>query len=83
MIQTHISCNGFQPAARGGTLPQLAEALIRFQENLLRDVFRFRLVGDQTHSRAKYHVLVVLHEHLELLCVCHRLAATLRGLSYV
>ena len=40
------------------------------------------LVGHETHSRAKYHILVVLHEHLELLCICHRLVETLRSLFY-
>ena len=39
-------------------------------------------VGDQTHRGAKHHVLVGLHERLELLRICHDQAATVQGSCY-
>ena len=83
MVQTQIPGDGLEPAARGRIVLELVEALECFQENFLRHVLRFGLVGEQTHGRAKYHVLVVPHEHLELLGICHRLTAALQGLSYL
>jgi hypothetical protein len=40
------------------------------------------MAGEQTHGRAKYHVLVVPHEHLELLRIGHGMGITLRGGFY-
>src|ERR1043165_4989931 len=79
MIQAHIRCDRSQPPARCRAVAQVRETLVGFQENFLSDVFRFGPVGGQAQGSAKYHVLVVPHEYLELLRICHRLAW---GLSY-
>ena len=81
MIQTEIGGDGLEPAAHGRAALQLAETLICAQEHFLGHVFGFRLIGEQTHGRAKYHVLVIPHERLELLRICHGRAAALGGSS--
>ena len=83
MIQTEIGGDGLEPAAHGRAALQLAEPFIRAQKHFLGHVFGFRLIGEQTHGRAKYHVLVIPHERLELLRICHGRAAALGGSSYI
>ena len=81
MIQTQVGGYRLEPSASGWAVLQLLETLVSFQKRLLGDVFGFGLINDQAHSGAEYHVLVILHERLELLRVCHRVAVTARGLS--
>ena len=80
MIQAHVSGDGLEPAGHSRAVPQLGKALVRFEEDLLRNIFGLCLIGDEAHSRAEYHVLVLAHKRLELFCVCHPSAATVRQL---
>ena len=82
MIQAEIGGDGFKPAARRRTAAQVAEAFVGAQEHFLGDVFGFGLIGEQAHSRAKHHVLVVPHKRLEMLRIGHGRDVTLRGGFY-
>src|SRR5436190_17040279 len=79
MVQAHIGGNCLEPATGSWALSQVGEAVVGLEEYLLRDVFGLGVVGDQSHSRAEYHVLVVLHERLKLFWICHRPALTIRS----
>jgi hypothetical protein len=55
---------------------------VGLQENLLSNVFRVGRIGRQTQRGAEHHVLVVPHEHLELLRACHGPIETIADASY-
>src|SRR5438105_3961847 len=76
MVEAHIPRHRFEPTARRRAIAQFGKPLIGLEEHFLGNIFGLALVGEQTHGGAKYHVLVVAHERLELFCVCHRWAAT-------
>ena len=52
-----------------GLSRRLAEVFVGSQKGFLGDIFGFGWIGEQTHGSAIYHVLVLVHERLELLCV--------------
>jgi hypothetical protein len=79
MIQAEIGGHGFEPAASGRALAEFGKARVSLQEDFLRDILGFGVVGDQAHSRAEYHVLVVLHERFKLFWIRHRRAMTTRS----
>ena len=81
MIQTEIARHGFQPAANRRAVFQLGVTFVGLQKHFLRHVLGLGFVAEQPHSRRKHHVLVGLHERLELLRVCHRLPYTGTGSS--
>jgi hypothetical protein len=60
----------------------LIEPFIGPQENLLRDILGVLMAGKQAHGGAKNHVLVVPHEHLELLRIGHGMGITRQGGFY-
>src|SRR5258706_820640 len=64
----------FHPTAGGFALFQLAESFIGLQKDFLGNVLCFAFVGNEAHGGTKYHVLVVLHEQLELFGIRHLLA---------
>jgi hypothetical protein len=82
MIQAEIGRDGLEPSSGGRAFTQFGKSLVGSEENLLGHILRVGWVGEQTHSGAKHHVLVVLHERLELLRICHQVTATAQGLSY-
>src|SRR3954447_15201386 len=60
VVEAKVGRDPFEPAAGGWTFPQLVEVFEGPQEDFLRNVFSFCLIRQQTHSGAKYHVLVSL-----------------------
>jgi hypothetical protein len=82
MVKAKIPRDGFKPAARRRAVAQLIEPFVGPQENLLRDILGVLMAGEQTHGGAKYHVLVVPHEDLELLRIGHGTGVTIRGVFY-
>jgi hypothetical protein len=82
MIQAQVARYGLQPSAGAPARANIIKMIVSLQEHLLRDVFRVRRIGDQTNGRAIYHVLVVLHEYLELVCVDHYMPGATRASFY-
>jgi len=81
MIQAQVPGDGFQPTADRRAVLQFGVTFVGLQENFLRHIFGFGFVAEQPNSRSKHHVLVGLHERLELLRVYHRLPYTGLGSS--
>src|SRR5207249_11182722 len=81
MIQAQVPSDGFQPTANSRAVLQFGVAFEGFQEDFLRHIFGFGLAAEQPNCRGKHHVLVGLHERLELLRVYHRLPYTGVGSS--
>ena len=81
MIQAEIRGHGFQPSADARTVAQFREAFVGAQENFLRDVFSFGLVGSQAHGGAKYHVLIIVQERFEVLRVGHGRMPLVQGIA--
>ena len=71
MIEAQVSGHRPEPTARPGIVAEFIEMFVGFQKHFLADVFGVSLIGEQTHGGAKYHILVVVQEHLELTRIGH------------
>src|SRR5271168_724685 len=71
VIEAEIHGNRAKPSACARILAQLRKTLEGLKEHFLDDVLGLGLTGEETHGRAKDHILVVAHEQFELLRVAH------------
>src|SRR5262249_3694875 len=83
MIEAEIGCDRLEPAAGRRAVAQLIEAFEGLEKNLLGNILRLGLIGQQAHGSAEHHVLVVSHECFELLRLCHGQAVTLSSAVYL
>jgi len=66
MIEREVGRDGLQPAAGGRAGRQHVEVLVGFQEDLLGNILRLRVVAGEARGRGEDHILVVAHERGEV-----------------